>query len=264
MITDEADKWYWNPDIYQTFSESQDPENLCLRLAFKKLPTQKEIHDPIDLGSGTGKLAWFILENVPHKGILHCVDNSKQMIDYLEFRRRRESISAERVAIHPIAIEGIVQEFGKEASDLIVSNFAFPSKITDADKSLKELEAVYHCLRPGGYFITIGWDETFNDELSEMWYKYVPDNISARNFEEWRGKRVEQIKDRSARNCNLNWFKQGLRVPLEFVSVAAAAKVMGYLFGITVETKESIESILSNFHRMEKAKESKDVLNNGF
>ena len=229
MITDEGDKWYVNPDIYHIFSDNQDPEDLCLRLAFQALPSSKEISNPVDIGSGTGRFAWYILENIPYKGVLHCVDNSVQMTQFLEQRRKRECIPEHRVKVHQSTIEGLTDVVEEETSSLIVASFAFPSRNSDQDLCFRELKSIVRALRPRGHLITIGWDESFNDELSELWYKFVPDGITARSFEEWRKKRASAIT--APRNCGLKWFKRGLRVPLEFSSVDTAARVMGYLFG---------------------------------
>ena len=266
MISDEADKWYTNPDIYHIFAISQDPKNLCMKLLFERLHKLGITTpcDPIDLGSGTGRLAWYILNNIRFQGKIHCIDYSKQMKVYLSKRLKRECISAKRVSIHCDSIVNLpnIKGIGKNSSQLITANFAFPSKMSNKQNNLKELKAVYECLRPDGYLVTIGWDETFNDELSEMWYRYIPDNIEARTFEEWREKKVDGIK--SPRNCYLNWYKRGLMVPLEFQSVDISAKVMGYLFGrdavneilknkrtrwsisigITIDKKEQIEKVL--------------------
>jgi len=145
---------------------------------------------------------------------------------------------------------------------LVIANFAFPSRYSEQDRIWSEIEAVHRCLRPGGKLITIGWDETFNDELNEMWYRFVPDGITARNFEEWRQSRAAGFH--SARNSQLTWFRRRLRVNLQFPSVDSAARVMGYLFGrsaiwdvlhkhkttwtmslgITVDTREQLKTIL--------------------
>jgi hypothetical protein len=115
--------------------------------------------------------------------------------------------------------------------------------------------------------VTVGWDETFNDSLNYMWFKYVPDSIQAKSFEEWRRKRVENIQ--GARNCELTWFKRGIIAPLQYVSVAESVDVMGYLFGrdaaksivnsrrinwnmsmgITIDTKDSLKKIIQNYER---------------
>ncbi len=122
-------------------------------------------------------------------------------------------------------------------------------------------------MKDDGVFITIGWDETFNDELNNMWFKYIPDDIRAKNFEEWRTVRSSKIN--SARNCGLKWFKKGINVPLQFSSLKESSMVMGYLFGrdaaqsiilknqldwsmsmgITLNTKEEIKLIIENYEK---------------
>jgi len=97
-----------------------------------------------------------------------------------------------------------------------------------------------------------------------MWYKFIPDKITAKNFEDWRQKRANSVL--SARNCNLTWFKKGLNIPLQFSSLKESAHVMGYLFGrdaaqyvinnskiewnmsmgITCNTKQEIEQIIKS------------------
>jgi hypothetical protein len=104
---------------------------------------------------------------------------------------------------------------------------------------LIELKKVYSLLEDGGVFVTIGWDETFNDELNYFWYKFLPDEIIANSFEEWRKKRQEKII--SPRNCNLSWYKKGLSIPLQFSSLEESANVMGHLFG-----RDALEEIIKH------------------
>lgn len=268
MIGDESDKWYLNPDIYHQFSEAQDPLHVCLRVALNGLP-KKAFWDPVDIGSGTGKFASFLLRHLPLdertiQGRVTCLDKTKEMVDFLTARLRREGIPDGRFVVRRMDTEEMADRIGDAKSDLVVASFSFPSKTTSAELALRELRAVSRVLRPDGLFLTVGWDETFNDELNEMWYKFVPDNIVSRNFEEWRCKRSALIK--SPRNCGLTWYKTGLRVPVEFDSSEVAARVMGYLFGrsaaqeivrthqtrwsmrigITLDRKERLDEILED------------------
>ncbi len=100
-----------------------------------------------------------------------------------------------------------------------------------------------------------------------MWFKYIPDDIRAKNFDEWRAVRSGKIN--SPRNCGLTWFKKGIIVPLHFSSLKESAMVMGYLFGrdaaqniiyknkknwsmsmgITFNTKEEIKTIIENYEK---------------
>ncbi len=100
-----------------------------------------------------------------------------------------------------------------------------------------------------------------------MWFRYIPDSIRAKNFDEWRTIRSEKIS--SPRNCNLTWFKRGIIVPLQFSSLKESVMVIGYLFGrdaaqniicrnqrnwsmsmgITINTKEEIKLIIENYEK---------------
>jgi hypothetical protein len=100
-----------------------------------------------------------------------------------------------------------------------------------------------------------------------MWFKYIPDNIRAKNFDEWRAVRAGKID--SPRNCGLTWFKKNIIVPLQFSSLKESAIVMGYLFGrdaaqsiilktqknwsmsmgITLNTKEEIAIIIKEYEK---------------
>lgn len=161
-----------------------------------------------------------------------------------------------------------MQRHIKVKSSLVVSSFGFPSHIFDKNKVAKELKVIYELLANDEYFITVGWDETFDDELNHMWYRYIPDNIYAKNFEEWRKKRANSI-DNGARNCNLSWFKKSMNIPLQFGSLQESSSVMGCLFGaeasksiiknnradwnmsigITINTKESLRQIIKKYER---------------
>jgi hypothetical protein len=273
MISDEKDKWYENPDIYHSFSLSQDPENLCFELGLKHCKeithSKSSFLNPIDVGSGTGKLAWYLRENFEFNGKIHCIDRSPAMCDFLKKRIKRENVPEKMISVQQNEIHKIDSIVGKGNSNLVVANFAFPSRVSDRENSILELQAVFSALRQDGLFITFGWDELYNDELNEMWYKYVPDDISARSFDEWRKLKAERTS--TARNCGLRWYKRGLKVPVEFMSLETAVKVMGYLFGksaadevlrtektswamsmgITIDTKESLQNTLKELKNIQ-------------
>lgn len=263
MIVDEGDKWYVNPDIYHVFSESQDPEDIAFGIVRRRL-NGRTIQNPVDLGSGTGRLAAFILRHIAFSGSIHCVDASTQMVQFLETRFKRESVPSQLLEVFQSTLETMPDPLGEGISDFVGANFAFPSRVADRELALRELKSVYQVLRPSGIFTTLGWDETFNDDLSEMWYRYIPDGVVAKDFEEWRRKRCDLLT--SPRNCGLSWLKRGIRVPVGFTSDDTAARVMGYLFGrsaaqeilktrktswsmslgITWDTREAIGVVLEN------------------
>jgi len=227
LISDETDKWYGDPSIYNVFSEAEDPENLCFDLICQKICKEKiQILNPIDLASGTGRLVRQIVQKMNFEGILYAADINPKMTEFLEktIKRRRGYVHNIKIITSPIKNLKI-----KNKSTFIISSFGFPSKIFDGKLCLKELKKIYELLDENGFFVTIGWDETFNDELNLMWFKYIPDSIKARNFEEWRLKRCQMIS--SPRNCNLTWFKKGISVPLQFSSLSESAYVIGHLFG---------------------------------
>ena len=227
MISDESDKWYREPGIYHAFAEAEDPENICFNLILQKIGSRR-VTNPVDLATGTGRTLRQILEKVNYQGTLHGVDISADMCDFVERNLRRErkytnALRLERCAIRDASVRLRCK------SSLIVSSFGFPSRISNSRQCLDELKAVYELLADDGEFYTIGWDESYNDELSAMWFKYVPDDIQAWDFDEWRRKRIAAAE--TTRNCGLTWFKRGLAVPLQFGSLREAASVMGYLFG---------------------------------
>ena len=131
----------------------------------------------------------------------------------------------------------MVSSFKNIKTSFVISSFGFPSKISNKNLVFEELKAIYSILSDNGHFFSIGWDETFNDELNEMWFKYIPDSIDANNFEEWR--RIRSASIDSPRNCNLTWLKKGIMAPLQFSSIEESANVMGHLFG-----KEAAEYII--------------------
>lgn len=264
LICDKSDKWYADPSIYDIFSESEDPENIVFDMIRRKLKKHKIIN-PVDLACGTGRTTRQIVSKINYEGKLYAVDYSKEMCSYLSKQFVREKYYVNKVNIINSTIKNIANEIDQKSS-LIVSSFGFPSKMSDKNLCYKELKSVHELLSEDGIFITIGWDETFNDELNWMWYKFIPDNIQASNFEEWRIKR-ELIFD-SPRNCNLRWFKKNIRVPLRFNTLQESIYVMGHLFGIdaakyisdnnkkdwemsygvTINTKKEIGKILNKYY----------------
>jgi ubiE/COQ5 methyltransferase family. len=260
MISDESDKWYRDPAIYHIFSEAEDPENICFQLARERIGKMR-LHNPIDLATGTGRMIWQIVDQLNFTGELLGIDASKQMCLFVERAIKRERKFTGKIKLIQSTIAD-APHLLKKKSNLIISSFGFPSKITNKLLCIKELRAVASLLSDGGLFFTIGWDETFNDELNQMWYRYIPDSIPAKDFEDWRKKRAAAIT--TPRNCGLAWFKRGVVAPLQFSSIKEAASVMGYLFGrdaaqyviksgkvewemslgITCNTKEEIKNIL--------------------
>lgn len=262
LIGDDSDKWYADASIYNLFSEAEDPENICFSLIFNKILAQNiAIKNPVDLATGTGRAAKYILNNVSYSGKLYAVDYSKQMLEYFDRTINRQKYYVKDIEL----VHSKIQDFkipNGERSSFIISSFGFPSKISDDERCRCELENVYNMLSEDGIFVTLGWDETFNDDLNAMWYRYVPDKIKAANFEEWRKAREKSIT--SARNCNLTWYKKNIQVPLLYDTLEETINVMGHLFGrdaalevlknkrtmwwmsmgITLDNKKSLSKIL--------------------
>jgi len=227
MISDETDKWYRDPSTYRVFSESEDPENICFSLVQQRIGDMP-IRNPIDIATGTGRMVWQIIEKIKFSGTLFALDASERMCDFLGKTVKRERKFTNNVEVVNSNIVDAPKNI-KSRSTFVISSFGFPSRISDGELCLSELKAVYELLEDKGLLFTIGWDETFNDELNKMWFKFIPDKIEANSFEEWREKRSSAIK--SPRNLGLTWFKKGVSVPLQFTSIREAAFVMGYLFG---------------------------------
>ena len=254
--------WYADASIYNLFSEAEDPENVCFDMIFNRILAEKlKIVNPIDLATGTGRAAKYILNNVSYDGCLYAVDYSQQMLDYFDRTINRQKYYVKDISL----VHDKIQDFklpSDQKSSLIISSFGFPSKISDEERCRLELENVFELLSDDGVFVTLGWDETFNDDLNNMWYKYIPDDIKAANFEEWRRTRESSIK--SPRNCDLTWYKKNIRVPLIYDTLEETINVMGHLFGrdaaldilknkknmwwmslgITWDNKESIAKVL--------------------
>lgn len=227
MISDESDKWYKDPAIYLIFSEAEDPENLCFSLIQERVG-DLAIINPIDLATGTGRIIWQITDRMKFSGTLFALDASEQMCNFLNKTIKRERRFTNNIKVVNATIADAPKNINLP-STFIISSFGFPSRISDQEVCLSELKSVYEMLADDGLFFTIGWDETFNDELNKMWFKFIPDKIEANSFEEWRKKRSSSIS--SSRNLGLSWFKKGIFAPLQFTSVRESAFVMGYLFG---------------------------------
>lgn len=254
-------KWYEEPEIYDKFSTYEDFEGVCFK-EISKILAGKQLNNPIDLCAGTGRATDYLL-SLPFKGMVYAVEKSDQMCAYLEkkYDWRVVLIKAETANLidHPLR--------NNIKSNLIVSRFGFPSKIWDKKQAWEELVAVDSLLEDDGLFITIGWDEEFNDELNEMFYKHVPDGIQADSFDEWKEERKSCI--RSPRNAHLTWLKTGIETKLAFPSLQESVYIMGTLFGesalkeivennktewsmrmsITINDKSSIQEILKNYER---------------
>lgn len=256
MIIDESNKWYWSPDIYERFSKAEDPQSISFNLAIGELPPTIDVL--VDLASGTGRFINEILRAGRNPRAVTAVDRSPEMTEFL---RKKFSSFRGNTDVREAALDSLPIESG--TADVVVSSWGFPSKIWDSLQAKKELSEVYRILRPGGLFVTVGWDEDFTDEMTEIWYKFVlePDCYFD-SLAEYRRRRRSKIS--SPRNCGLSFLKKRLSVPVRFSSVDDAAFVMGHLFGysagawvlqndrrefqmgvsITKDTKEQIGRVL--------------------
>ena len=257
MIIDESNKWYWAPDIYDKFSHAEDPESISFNLALAMVPSN--VKTVLDLGSGTGRFIEEIIERSLSVETIYALDNSKEMIEYLGNKFTQKSPK-----INPIHSEISKIPLTDNSVGLIVSSWGFPSRVWDSEQSMKELKEVYRVLNDKGVFITIGWDEDFSDEMTEIWYKFVmEEEYFFDTLSEYRRRKKSKIK--SPRNCNLSLVKKNLSVPVKFQSKHEASNVFGHLFGysagawvlennkreyqmyvsITKDDKNSIKRVLS-------------------
>lgn len=263
LIIDDSDKWYAAPSIYEVFSKAEDPENICFKAILREVNSRlKVIENPVDLACGTGRAIDFFIDKIDYKGSFYAVDRSSEMLNFLRKKIDRRHLYTHTIEYHQselIKLELPVQ------SNFIISSFGFPSKFTDKEQCMLELQRVNDSLMPGGLFITLGWDESFNDALNNFWYQHIPDNINAKDFKTWRLQRMGKFE--SPRNCDLTWYKTKLLVPLLFCDVRESAYIMGYLFGrdaadeiirtnrtrwqmslgITINTKEEIGLIIKKY-----------------
>jgi len=237
MIIDDSDKWYADPSIYEEFSLAEDPENICFKLIEDEINSRiEEIKNPIDLATGTGRALRYFVKNLNFNGTFYAIDRSTEMLNYLEKVLNRNHGYVQDIEL----IQGELSSFEIGVkSNFIVSSFGFPSKYTNEKQCLFELQNVYNHLIEGGLFVTLGWDETFNDDLNYYWFKHIPDTIGEFDFEKWRKRRTSEFK--SARNSQLTWFKKGIIVPLQFDNLEQTVKIMGNLFG-----RDAVKDIINN------------------
>lgn len=228
MISDESNDWYANPQIYDTFAHAEDPLGVSLDLALTYIPMGA--NSVADLGTGTGRFALFAAERRPDFHKIYALDSNETMYQF--FVQQLRFAQGFRTRIEPVLGDLSSLPFPDASLDAVVSSWAFPSNMWNPDVCLRQVREVRRVLKDGGTLVTVGWDETFRDQLSELWYRFVPEPTFRReSIEEWRKRRRDRIH--SARNCFLTFVKRNLRVPLVFDSANQAATILGYLFGFS-------------------------------
>lgn len=241
--------WYNYPHLYNIFSYAEDFNNDCINIIKKYINDNNiKIINPIDLGSGTGKIYYKLLKNLKISGSIFLVDNNINMINYLN-----KSIKSNVVKI----VKSDIKNISLIKSNFIISSFGFPSKLLDKDNTLKELKKMYELLLEDGILITIGWNERWNDEFFELWKKYIKIDYS---------NKVKLI-----RNCNLSWYKSDIDCVVKFSNIKERDKVLGNFFGadfvkdysdnnklewgismgITLNTKKEIKNIIDSWEYMQ-------------
>lgn len=228
MIYDDSDSWYSNTEIYEGFSNAEDPLNVCFEYAISTIQNIPE--KILDLGCGTGRFSMFLANEISQIKEIHAIDSNKEMVEHFERKLKKHRRLSKK--IFPLLAKIQDLPFDDNSIDCVVSSWAFPSKMWDLKLSLIQLTEVHRVLKPGGQLITLGWDESFRDELSKLWYHYVPEpDYFRESFETWRKRRIGKIK--SPRNCHLTFVKTNIQVPLLFNSPEEAAYIIGFLFGFT-------------------------------
>ena len=89
------------------------------------------------------------------------------------------------------------------------------------NKTLEELKNVYENLLDNGVFITIGWNEKWDDEVSSLWKRYTNKNFDEKIIE--------------ARNCGLTWLNNNIKTSLRFKNNKEKNYILKSLFGDIIE-----------------------------
>ncbi len=202
--------WYNYPEIYNIFSFAEDKDNKCIKIVEEYIKNSKmEVINPVDLGTGTGKMFDQLIKNINYEGSAYLVDSNKKMTSFLRNKYHSEVI----------ILNSKISDFsiGTVKSNLIISSFGFPSNLFDRNNCIKELKNVYENLSDGGVFITIGLNEKWNDELSLLWKTYIDKDI--------------KIYIRDVRNCKLNWYENDIKTTLRFDNKKQMKYVIFNLFG---------------------------------
>ena len=238
-------KWYDYPEIYNLFSFSEDKDLKCINILINYIKNNNlRIINPIDLGCGTGKLYDQLISSIEYIGTAYLVDSNPNMLDYLT-KKYYDNIIILNSKISDL-------DLGDNKSNFIISSFGFPSSLFDKNNCIKELKKVYENLLDDGIFITIGWNEKWDDELSMLWNNYICVNSN---------KTLAGV-----RNCNLDWYMNDIKTSLRFDNLSQRDYVLCNLFGdeakndyadsnklewsmhmgVTINTKEQIKIILEN------------------
>lgn len=130
--------------------------------------------DPIhvmDLGAGTGLLAWFILQNFP-RAELYLVDIAQKMLE--EAKKRFQGTSA---SVRYLDLDYTTQELAELPNTLDVVASSLSIHHSSAEEKQTLFRKIFRALKPGGIFInadmSLGETPEIETRLQKDWLDQV-------------------------------------------------------------------------------------------
>jgi ubiquinone/menaquinone biosynthesis C-methylase UbiE len=122
----------------------------------------------LDLGCGTGKQVFAFAKLVTPEGSIVGVDISKEAVDTVNERARREELPY--VSAIQSSLDNVLERLGSERFDLIVSSYAFYYS-TDMRRLFTGLRSI---LKADGQIFVCGPGDGTNQEMIDMMNRFLP------------------------------------------------------------------------------------------
>lgn len=213
--------------VASVFHEAVDPDGLCLDAVRGRL-SRRHLSDPVILPAENWKGIAKTVNRLNCSGSVFCLEPDREKAKLIRRHLGQGNPCGSSVEVFRDAGE-LLSARPDFRARLIIRPFSLADILRDRILDEDGLGEVVRLMSDDGLFVTVGFDETYNDDISRLTYDHAVGSPLPKDFDAWRQAKVSAKT--SPLNCRLRWFRRGMAVPVRFTCQREAVDAIGKLFG---------------------------------